>query len=177
MRDTVALPLLLLVLAAPFCQATTEALGEPDLLPVKIGVEGERGRVDTGHRPGPTAACRVAWRASGAPVRVGRTLLEINNRLIISGPSSSSPVPPSALQCIALGHAIHSPGGACLRPALAAEDLFPFWYREAGGSGNHTGFLAPILEWVCTKASLDCSDPLAPIHLDDMVGMVQNVSE
>lgn len=50
----------------------------------------------------------------------------------------------------------------------------PHFWTDAGG-GNYTGFVAEVLDWVCDRGSLECSE--VPIDsLDDMIPSVKNVS-
>lgn len=49
----------------------------------------------------------------------------------------------------------------------------PYWTDT--GDGNYTGFVAAVLEWVCDKGSLECSE--VPIdRLADAIPLVRNVS-
>lgn len=48
----------------------------------------------------------------------------------------------------------------------------PHFWTDAGG-GNYTGFVAEVLDWVCDRGSLECSE--VPIDsLDDMIPSVKN---
>lgn len=49
----------------------------------------------------------------------------------------------------------------------------PFW--TDAGEGNTTGFVAAVLDWVCDKGGLECSE-LAIDRLQDMIPSVSNVS-
>ena len=66
-------------------------------------------------------------------------------------------------------------GCPCPHPSSCATgyDDYPYITYDAE-TGNATGFLAPLLEQLCTNARLECE--IAPVPaLKDMIPWVQNV--
>lgn len=135
--------------------AASEAEDEPERLAVVVGVPG-------------FGECRVAGRRCRR-----RPASSLHDRPLTTSRAFPAPGQHTDSHPFWFNASGDWPG-----PPIAPEGG-PGWtgtWQNVKGGGTFTGFMLPLLEWVCDKAHLDCQ-LLEMYSMPEMLEAVQNVSE